>query len=791
MPEVQFDGANWPGIPSFERCFGTVSQGHEPDVITGSTGIPPLGIVPCGDFSFSDGQRIVTLRDCKLVNVQTSIGDAGYTFLYRFLDRRWRWRFGEISGHYNARDRRDNLIPWMAKTPTEMAEILLEAMGEKEYEIDLPDGVSSTELGNNDNPAPGEKTPETRTNPEMIWDGDNPAVALDRLCQQFNRRLVLDHITNKAYIARPGFGKALPDDGYIETVEESAEAFATPNGVGILGDVIRVQMHLKLIPVGQEWDGRIVPIDELSYRPRRNPAKGKWEISFTVTGAQTGAINMTFGSITVIGGTGVGASATAAALQSAIDSSPDMIGIATVTVTSSGNTVNITVEEATAGQGLEFTASPTVNGAPVSPLMALTVLSNKSAWSNSDPATFYDVTATPRLSYEAARRLALKSVYRWYRQADDDVSAGWSAGTSFKKIDVPYYGKIVRRQQLIWQDSMVEQVIPRDREDDRLAGSGSEFLAENPDTYDGFSRDRTPAIYGKVASACVSDYFPSHYRTNGFNTPSNRRLSVQFAVDTANQIVIFGTPMYVYKTVGRFVSRDAASLVLETSVLIKDEKTNAPLRYRRWVEFAKQEPGEDSDVEPGETTKVDLNDYTLNGEQPEPVKIRNPKDNHGKLGAVPNTIGIEWHAHNDVPYAIIGIYAFRGEAKQSYELIRTQSEEDDVSRPRADYYLGGHLLEHQVKGGQTASYMGIHPIQLDGAIAQVTWEVGDGATTRASRNCEHSLLIPPLNARRRAENLRADEKAATQNIAEGKRYEAFARSIAPVVIEGPLARQQN
>ena len=141
--EHQVDGAAWPGIPSFESCSATFSHGHEPGVISAITSLPPAGAASFGDFTFSDGQRTVTIRDCKLASVQTSSNESGYTYIYHFLDRRWRWRFGEVSAHFNARDRRDNLIPWMAKTPREMAEYLLDRMGERNYILDLPDGVST------------------------------------------------------------------------------------------------------------------------------------------------------------------------------------------------------------------------------------------------------------------------------------------------------------------------------------------------------------------------------------------------------------------------------------------------------------------------------------------------------------------------------------------------------------------------------------------------------------------------------------------------------------------------
>ena len=74
---------------------------------------------------------------------------------------------------------------------------------------------------------------------------------------------------------------------------------------------------------------------------------------------------------------------------------------------------------------------------------------------------------------------------------------------------------------------------------------------------------------------------------------------------------------------------------------------------------------------------------------------------------------------------------------------------------RANYYLNGMMLKYQVKATATVVYNTIMPIGCDGAISQVTWEVGDGrpVQTTASLNCEHSDWVAPYPVRRRAELL--------------------------------------
>jgi hypothetical protein len=74
---------------------------------------------------------------------------------------------------------------------------------------------------------------------------------------------------------------------------------------------------------------------------------------------------------------------------------------------------------------------------------------------------------------------------------------------------------------------------------------------------------------------------------------------------------------------------------------------------------------------------------------------------------------------------------------------------------RANYYLDGMMLKYQTKVVTTVEYNTIMAIPCDGAITQVTWDVGGGKPVRtiASVNCEHSDVVRPYPDRRRAEGL--------------------------------------
>ncbi|MCX8092493.1 MAG: hypothetical protein N3I86_16450, partial [Verrucomicrobiae bacterium] len=65
------------------------------------------------------------------------IENAGRARVYRvrIQDRRWKWRFGQISGEYNVRrdDNQQNFLLGTARNPQQLARLCLDAMGEQNY----------------------------------------------------------------------------------------------------------------------------------------------------------------------------------------------------------------------------------------------------------------------------------------------------------------------------------------------------------------------------------------------------------------------------------------------------------------------------------------------------------------------------------------------------------------------------------------------------------------------------------------------------------------------------------
>lgn len=68
----------------------------------------------------------------------------------------------------------------------------------------------------------------------------------------------------------------------------------------------------------------------------------------------------------------------------------------------------------------------------------------------------------------------------------------------------------------------------------------------------------------------------------------------------------------------------------------------------------------------------------------------------------------------------------------------------------ADYYIDAALRDYDVKGAGQKKYPGILPVDPDGALQQITWEVGGGNApfTTVSRNSEHAYWLPSLSKQR-------------------------------------------
>jgi hypothetical protein len=205
-----------------------------------------------GDVVFEyDGKRLV-FRDCKLDGSSLEVSPDGYTSSLRIYDRRWRWQFGYISGWYNVRRivKGNDIQVDREQSPRRLAKFCLEAMGENledGWVADLPDFAR----------------------PQIDWDYDNPAQQLATLVEKFGCRVTL-RTDNKIYLVKAGKGNADKEAPVNETtlrVSAGVSAHIKPGRIVVVGDRAQTEVDLPLEAVGEDTDGSIKRIDDLSYAP--------------------------------------------------------------------------------------------------------------------------------------------------------------------------------------------------------------------------------------------------------------------------------------------------------------------------------------------------------------------------------------------------------------------------------------------------------------------------------------------------------------------------------------------
>ncbi len=257
--------ATFPGITQIMSASITLGHGISPSTARITMAPQPGAISETGMLSFFIDSTTINFPDCKVDQGSYERNEGGEFWHLTLLDRRWKWRFGQISGRYNVW--RENatlqngdpvgfsgsgLVADTERTPRELAELYLEAMGEVGYDVSaLP----------ND------------TRPPVEHDFDNPAEALAELCENLGCRVVL-RIDNTVSIVRVGSGASLPTEQLLEdslTIDPPEK----PDAVAVVCGPSYFQVDFPLEAVGLDRDqtsggdpsDTLKPLAELSYKP--------------------------------------------------------------------------------------------------------------------------------------------------------------------------------------------------------------------------------------------------------------------------------------------------------------------------------------------------------------------------------------------------------------------------------------------------------------------------------------------------------------------------------------------
>lgn len=244
--------AKFPGIDQIVDWSFTLSHGITPSVanitIAPQKDFPAIG----GTLEFLFASKKLEFQDCRIDTVSYERNSQGLIWRLSIFDRRWKWAFGHISGFYNTPQADGKVDKKTEKTPQELAELCLKAMGETKYSVS---GLPNT------------------TRPQIVWDYDNPSQALASLVEALGCRVVLT-TKNSVHICKLGDGEKLPVNNDISDDAGAIDPPERPDKLLLVGAVERYQRQLKLEAVGVDLDGSIKPINDLSYAP--NDRLGGW-----------------------------------------------------------------------------------------------------------------------------------------------------------------------------------------------------------------------------------------------------------------------------------------------------------------------------------------------------------------------------------------------------------------------------------------------------------------------------------------------------------------------------------
>lgn len=237
---------SWRGIERHMEVQATITHGLEPARIT--INIPPDPDISLGGtLSIRQGNVSVNFLDCRADLVDVYKNEDGLEmWTVTILDRRWKWKFGQISGYYNVRVDK-TIRKGTEKNIKQLMKLCLEAMGEKHYDL---------------------STVPADVFPEIEWDYVLPAEALSQLADLIGFRVVFQIRRNRVAILKAGVGRSL--------AQKDATAYSAtydppelPTSIVFVGGRTLWEFDLPLVAVVEETDHSIKPLNDpsVSYHP--------------------------------------------------------------------------------------------------------------------------------------------------------------------------------------------------------------------------------------------------------------------------------------------------------------------------------------------------------------------------------------------------------------------------------------------------------------------------------------------------------------------------------------------
>lgn len=201
-----------------------------------------------GTLRITDGSASLSFPNCRVVRHTIRRSNGGLMREITIEDRRWVWANARIWGEYNSKDKGIR-GPSDEKSARELAELCLQAMGERRFDVSaLPDDAY----------------------PEVTWDAEEATVALERICSEFGCLVVLQPFADRVRVFKNNDGVRPRIDSRAMDQTPSAEPQVVPPLLIFEGGPTMWQADLPLEAVGIDklQDKEVIrPIDKLTYKP--------------------------------------------------------------------------------------------------------------------------------------------------------------------------------------------------------------------------------------------------------------------------------------------------------------------------------------------------------------------------------------------------------------------------------------------------------------------------------------------------------------------------------------------
>ncbi len=283
MSDQGIGSVSYPGIQQIVSASYSRSHGITPDICTIEMAPQPLspkdaGYVPIEPdgyllFQFDKytnntvtGTTQILMQGCRPDKASVRKSDTSENWTIPIYDRRWKWKFGDFSGHWNIK-KNGVIEKRKEKTPRELADMCLEAMGELNYDTTALDDLEKLK----------KLSYRKAVRPEVHWDHIAPAQALDELVTSVGYRVCLGW-DERVRICKFGEGALLPTEGLMSG-GFNAELPETPDSVTVLGGITMHEALWELEPVGLDLDGDWRPCEHLSYAPFDSAGNAEWQYS--------------------------------------------------------------------------------------------------------------------------------------------------------------------------------------------------------------------------------------------------------------------------------------------------------------------------------------------------------------------------------------------------------------------------------------------------------------------------------------------------------------------------------